>query len=529
MSWKLLGLLLFAVAATLGFCFRDNQYRLDSKRMAADQEVLDHRDSAYTSMTWVASPSENYLQLRFFDKVEGGVCLHPTWQELVDLKDPRLAHLVPATRPEMAPPAKIWPFTWTPDPGTVSNSPYVRLFPLSILMNNKLVAAAGTDPRQANARILVVGLGSGAGIAVLAHHFPNAAITVVDIDRKVVEMVRDHFPLIRWLSEQKRADGEPRLQFKIGDARQFIHFHGERKEPSYDVLILDAYTAGSTIPSHLMTREFFLDCARVLDDDGILLANVIGSYGTSGPDNTIEGEKHRVLGGAIRSFRAAGLVSVINFPVLSVWETAGDFNLADPRNNIVVASRKPLEPKGAGDERWERLKSFVLFPEVAAGKNVSRQYLLRHTKDDNDWATSLVDASVIEGPDPTFASKLTPSPTALKSITFRNSSDKDAIKAARRAVVAWAQKERGGKMPCNWDERETDQDAIALREIDWVLYARETYLTSVVAAREVTKHGGEALVGDKDFLDETKAPDNAILHDAPIFTDQRPNADILNR
>lgn len=528
MSWKLLGLLLFAIAATLGFTFRDTQYRLDSKRMAADQAVLDHRDSAYTSMTWVASPSEDYLQLRFFDKVEGGVCLHPTWQELVELKDPRLAHLVPTTRPEMAPPAKSWPFTWTPDPGTVSNSPYVRLFPLSILLNNTLVAAAGADARQAHARILVVGLGSGAGIAVLAHHFPNAAITVVDIDRKVIDMVRDHFPLIRWLSEQKRADGEPRLRFEVGDARQFIHFRGERKEPTYDVLILDAYTAGSTIPSHLMTREFFVDCARVLNDDGILLANVIGSYGRSGAGNTIEGEKHRVLGGAIRSFRAAGLTSVINFPVLSVWETAGQFNMEDPRNNIVVASRKPLEPKGSADERWDRVKSFVLFPEVAAGKNVSRQYLLRR-KDDNDWATSMVDASVIESVDPTFANKLAISKTEIKSIVFRNSGDKSVIHAARQAVLAWAKKERGGAAPCNWDEHESDQDQIALREIDWVLYARETYLTSVNTAREVTKHGGEALVGDKDFADETKAPDNAILHDAPIFTDQRPNADILNR
>jgi hypothetical protein len=522
-TWRILAALAFAVCAVLGFAFQDRQYRLDSRHMEADQAVLDHRDSAYTSMTWVASESGDYLQLRFFDKVEGGICLRPTWQDLIDLKDPRLAHLRPAQRPTMAPPASTWPYAWTPDPGTVSNSPYVRLFPVSVLLNDHLVAAAGGDARAAKPRILVIGLGSGAGIAVLAHHFPEASITVVDIDRKVVEIVRDHFPLIAWLETQKRSDGEPRLRFEVGDARNYIHFQGVHDAPKRDIVILDAYTAGSTIPSHLMTREFFQDCAAILDEHGILLANVIGSYGSE-ENGRIVGDKHRVLGGAIRSFRAAGLTSVVNFPVLSQWETSGAFNWQDTRNNILVASRQPLEPKGRDDARWERVKSFVLFPEVPTGTYVTRRYFLAR-KDDRMWTTAMIDGSVIEQGDAALAGHLEPRSTQLPSVTQRYGTDSRIIEQMRRSVASWAKTARGGKLPVGWDE---SADEVYLYEIDCVGYARDTYQASVQTARDMSKHGAEALVGDKDFADEKRAPANAILHDAPVFTDQRPNADILN-
>ena len=46
----------------------------------------------------------------------------------------------------------------------------------------------------------------------------------------------------------------------------------------FDLIILDAYTSGSTIPPHLMTRGIFADLARHLDPGGIVLSNIIGSY-----------------------------------------------------------------------------------------------------------------------------------------------------------------------------------------------------------------------------------------------------------
>jgi hypothetical protein len=529
MMWRLLLVAGFIICAVVGFAFRDRQYRLNSPYLESDQAVLAHQDSAYTSMTWIASQSGNYLQLRFFDKVEGGICLRPTWDDLVGLHAPTLAHLTPQSPPQMEPPGSTWKESWIPNPGTVSNSPYVRLFPLTMLLNNQLVAAANNDPRQVTGRILVVGLGSGAGIAVLAHHFPNLAITVVDIDHKVVDIVRAHFPLIHWLSEQKRADGEPRLQFHIGDARQFIHFQGEHHAAPYDAIILDAYTAGSTIPPHLMTVEFFSDCARMLESHGVLLANVIGCYGQE-VDGALVGEKHRVLGGAIRSFRAAGLTHVINFPVLAQNETSGTFDWDRTRNNIVCCSREAIEPQGSHDDedaRWTRLNAFVLFPEVPTALYTTHWYMLQNSNDPH-WVTAKVDTAVVDGEDASIASHLQPATSAqLPSITMRYSSDKEQIATVRRLVLAWAEKTHLSEVPSGWDDLQGD--TLIEQTTDCVAYARDTYQSSVKVAHDMKHQGGEALVGDVSFSDPTHAPETAIIRDAPLFTDQRPNADILNR
>ena len=75
---KFLAVILAVAALAIAIVCEDDHYRLRQDGQASDQAVLDHRDSAYTSMTWVGSPSENYLQLRFFDKVEGGLCLRPS-------------------------------------------------------------------------------------------------------------------------------------------------------------------------------------------------------------------------------------------------------------------------------------------------------------------------------------------------------------------------------------------------------------------------------------------------------------------
>ncbi|MBA3709247.1 MAG: fused MFS/spermidine synthase [Planctomycetes bacterium] len=531
MTWRLLGVVIVLAALLVGFTKRDTQYRLDAKRSAFDQAALDHRDSAYTSMTWVASRSENYFQLRFFDKVEGGICLSPSWEDLAALgaKEPSLAHLVPTGgRPTMAKPGASWSDSWLPDPGTLSNSPYVRLFPLSILLNDKLVSAAGGDPRAAKAKVLVVGLGSGAGIAVLAHHFPQVAITVVDIDRKVIDMVRDHFPLIRWLSEQTLADGTPRLRFEARDARQFIHFYDVGNKPRFDVVILDAYTAGSTIPSHLMTTEFFADCARVLDQDGIVLANVIGCYGvTRESSREVTGPKHRVLGGAIRSFRAAGLTSVLNFPVIRPRETPSTFLTDEGRNNIVVSSRTALEP-AANKAAWERVRRFVPWPELQIGHHVTRQYYLSKSHDD-EFSTTMVDAKIIDDQCPALAKSMKPNPNdkdALQGITYSFDEDAGAAEEARRAVLQWAATGHA-KVPKHWDEE--GADTVVLVETDWLKYARDTVRCSIAAGADIDRNGGDALVGSPDWKDPTRAPDGAMIGDAPIFTDQRPNADILNR
>ncbi len=517
MIWRLLVVLAFAISATVGITMPDRQYRLDGLVCEVDQAVVAHDDSAYTSMTWVASANGDYDQLRFFDKVEGGICLHPSWPELVALHDPRLAHLVPTQEPESEPPQKTWPWSWTPDPGTLSNSAYVRLFPLCLLMNNGLFEAAHGDIQAVQARVLVIGLGSGAGIACLAHHVPGIAITVVDIDHKVVDIVKAHFPLIHWLSTQQRSDGEPRLQFHIGDARRYIQGLGA-EPPRFDAVILDAYTAGSTIPPHLMTMEFYHECAQILRPQGIVLSNIIGSY---------NGEKHRVLGGAMRSFRAAGLVHLVNFPVPRANEVASTVDYANsPRNNIVVCSMVPLRPTGEDDARWARLRAFQAFPELPEKTFYTRSYILLRGSE-RLYASDFVPRAAIDDAEPALFQRLKLQTDILPSAHQWMLTDQQVVTQARHAVQKWSQKERRAHLPFGWDD-DNDADTLIAMETDQVANVRETFRIAVEVAHDIRHHGGEALVGDADFSDPHHAPESAIISDAPLFTDQRPNADILN-
>ena len=520
---KPLAIIIALAALAFGVLFEDAHYRLRELGHPSDQVVLDHRDSSYTSMTFVGSRSENYLQLRFFDKVEGGLCQHPTWAELNELalKDPRLAHLRFQTVTGGGAPAATWPGE-LPDPGTLPNSPYVRFFPAGVLLNDALLAKADGDYRKADPHVLVIGLGSSAGILVLAHHFPQAAITVVDIDQKVIDIVTDHVPVTRWLLSQKTADGSPRLRLIAKDARQFVRFDAPRQTRLFDLVILDAYTAGSTIPSHLMTREFFADCANALSPDGLVLGNIIGSY---------LGEKHQVVGGALRSLRAAGLTEAYNIPVISsFYDSPATLDTKQARNNIVLASRKPLDPRHHA-AAWQRLQDFVPFPELATGTYLSTQYVLL---DGNKQLTSTLPGAAVDSADPSLRLQIkaeTPVPGAPQYASLARSDDQAVIAGVRRAAASWYAAHHADEKlvgpPVGWDDS-ADAKLVWRRETDWVKAAREVWRVSLIAAKDATAHSGEALVGPLEGPDRESAAVTWGIPDAPLFTDQMPNADIVN-
>ncbi|MBA3683957.1 MAG: fused MFS/spermidine synthase [Planctomycetes bacterium] len=534
----LIGLVLFAAAAAIGWAFQDDPYRFHAVDLAGDQAAVAHRDSAYSNITWVASEGGNYAQLRFFNRVEGGVCLSPTWGDLQDMakQDDRLRHLVSAGMVAPKLPDDTWPFALSPDPGTLANTRYVNLFPAAVLLNRRLMdraeqAAGGPAAayRAADPNILIVGLGSGIGIAVYAHHFPQAAITVVDIDQVVIDMVRDHYPLLRWLETQKTSDGRPRLRLVTQDARQYIRFAAKREaaERPFDVVVLDAYTSGSTIPPHLMTVEFFAQCGDILGTDGILLANIIGAYARPAGG----GNKHRVLGGALRSMRAAGLVHAHNMPVMSLpaappagmdtdeTRRALAFNPADTRNNITLASRAPLGPRDNAPG-WDRLRAFVPYPELPKDRFVSRMLGLFDSRG-YSISRTLPFARIAEK-HPTLRSRLKVQNSLMSYRRSSLSADTQVISEITLAVREAYQ----GKPGMDLSGWEKQADRVQLAEDDWVQFARDIWTFTVERARDVANHGGAQLVGALEA--ERGAQSGSIIDDAPLFTDSRPNADIFN-
>ncbi|MEF8701549.1 MAG: fused MFS/spermidine synthase [Candidatus Accumulibacter sp. UW26] len=155
-------------------------------------------------------------------------------------------------------------------------------------------------------RILVL----GAGGFTLSHREPSNHYTYVDIDPAVRAIAEKHF-----LGEAARGD------FIADDARRFV----VRSEQRFAAALVDVYSAHSSIPGHLVTREFWQATRRVLEPDGLLIANLI-------LDSALATPYSRNLLATIES--VYGRCSV---EVLQKWQTLA---------NVVVICRngEPPEP-----------------------------------------------------------------------------------------------------------------------------------------------------------------------------------------
>ncbi len=524
------------ICLIIGITFQQEPYEIRKILTEGDQHALDHRDSPYSHVSWITSDSGNYAQLRFFDKVEGGVCLSPSWDEYAALskEQPTLAHLVNKEPwPPRGKPGKTWPQGKAqPNPGTLSNTKYVCLFPTAVLLNRDLIKDSQGDLRNSKPNIIIVGLGSAIGISVFAHHFPEASITVVDIDQVVIDMVYDHYPFIDWLSKQKCSDGRPRLKIAAGDARQFLHYPEMRNDNGmkYDIAILDAYTSGSTIPSHLMTLEFFKEIKKILRPNGILMSNIIGSY---------TGKKRLVVGGAMRCMQEAGFTHIHNFPIVEHpilnQEELNSINVNNGRNNIILACASELDPikhKAA----WEELRAFIPYADLSSNKAVTEKIILLKKKSDGyQFISSVVGLPPL---DPSTIKKfrdaakektmnvLKGKKTFAPYDDYANGivTDQAAVDKCYEAVKAqW-----GKEMPLGW-KRKPKEAAIFYAKRDWVRYARRTFQRSMMAARARSDggflHDAKNIVGAAD----SENREHTLIPDAPVYSDAQPNADIYNR
>jgi len=100
----------------------------------------------------------------------------------------------------------------------------------------------------------------GAGGFTLSHREPSNRYTYVDIDPAIKAIAEKHF-----LREAARGE------FIADDARRFV----ATSERRFDAVVVDVYSSHTSIPSHLVTREFWEGARHVLKPDGVLLANLI--------------------------------------------------------------------------------------------------------------------------------------------------------------------------------------------------------------------------------------------------------------
>lgn len=131
-------------------------------------------------------------------------------------------------------------------------------------------------------RVLALGLGGGSIQRAYQHYYTNVMLESVEVDPVVIKVAKEYFHV-------KEA---PTHRIHQHDGRTFL----QRGSATYDVILVDAYTSsryGSSIPPHLVTREFFAQASARLSTNGVLAYNVIGQFQSGRPD--IIGSLHRTM------------------------------------------------------------------------------------------------------------------------------------------------------------------------------------------------------------------------------------------
>ena len=133
--------------------------------------------------------------------------------------------------------------------------------PLLDYVRQMLAATAVWQSQEGLApeRILVVGLGGGSLSTALAHHYPEATITSVELEPVVVEAARRQF-------FYRESD---KVETVVDDTRHFL----ETSPGQYDLIYLDAF-AGLEVPAPLRTLEFAQLLEAHLSPQGAVIANV---------------------------------------------------------------------------------------------------------------------------------------------------------------------------------------------------------------------------------------------------------------
>lgn len=106
--------------------------------------------------------------------------------------------------------------------------------------------------------VLVLGFATGTFAKLSRYFFPKSQIDGVEIDPEIVRLGREYFGL-----------NDDDAQVFIEDGRVFA----TRTEKKYRIIFLDAFQ-DVTYPFHMATREFFIELAKNLENDGVLAINI---------------------------------------------------------------------------------------------------------------------------------------------------------------------------------------------------------------------------------------------------------------
>ncbi len=165
--------------------------------------------------------------------------------------------------------------------------------------------------------ILVIGAGAYTMPKYFKNYYKNAEVSVIELDKEVVEIANEFFDL-------KKHD----IETVIGDAKVVINQDNKK----YDVIFGDAYNSFISVPWYLLTKEWNEKIKGRLSDNGVYAVNFIGA---------IEGDKSEFTKSVLSTFRIA-------FPNFYIFTFGNDKKSVQ---NIVLVGIKGELPIGEKELR----------------------------------------------------------------------------------------------------------------------------------------------------------------------------------
>lgn len=171
----------------------------------------------------------------------------------------------------------------------------------------RLVELRDQPPRHT----LVLGAGSYTIPQALLTTYAEATVDVVDIEPKLWSVAKQYFGVKE----------DVRLQPHTGDARRWLLDN----DTKYDLIFSDVYSSLFSLPPHLSTQEFFLLAKRRQTENGLFIANIIGSLSRKDPS---------LLQAMLQTLRSV-------WPNSAVFITTNQHSLL-PQNIVFVGINGPL-------------------------------------------------------------------------------------------------------------------------------------------------------------------------------------------
>ena len=188
--------------------------------------------------------------------------------------------------------------------------------------------------RPGHRNALMIG---GAGFSFPRDHlhiYPDAEITVVEIDPEMSRLAREHF----------RLPDDPRLRIVNEDGRIFLN---NAAADIYDAVFIDAFGSLLSVPFHLTTLEAVRGVERVLQPGGVVIIN-IGS--------AVAGTRASFLNAELITYRSV-------FSEVRVFKVRPE-RPDDEIQNLMIVARKgtPDVSAAAPDPELERLLATEIAP-----------------------------------------------------------------------------------------------------------------------------------------------------------------------